>query len=324
MNKLFVLLLLAANLHAQSATPIEDMFNEYNNKLVQIQSLTIQIKSLNAQLTLIQDKENADQLVITDLNGKLVNVQASLDAANLQIAALQAKIGSMTIVISDIQTTVAKTCGTCGNTGGSTNTADAVYNQTLNMSDAPQPNSGHVGLFDIAGKVPYANAYWYWPHTPPTTDKVAFDYEFDLYFTAADKTASQAIEWEMQLDDAGLVYNYAYQLQFGGNKLRTFDKLTRAWIATQYDLSLFTADKWHHIVMHNLFNASAKTLTIDTISIDGTVLKINITKLAPPSKLTGRHFTNAFQLDSNGKTLPTPYKSYVDNMRVSYYADSIN
>lgn len=222
--------------------------------------------------------------------------------------------------LNDIQNTLAKTCGTCGNTGGSSNSASAVYNQLMGIPDAPTPNSNRAAEFNIAANVPYANGYWYWPHSDVMTQNETIIYDFFMYVPAASLTATQAIEWEYQVTLNNQVYNFAVQLERRNGVFKTFDYINKKWIATTIKTSEVSPDAWHHFIQRGTINKD-KTGTINSLTVDYSVHDISVTR--PSLSRNGtNHFTNAFQLDSNGKTPPTPYKVYVDRMRITHYANT--
>ena len=203
-----------------------------------------------------------------------------------------------------------KTCGACGNTGGT----GAVATYSMSRGITSPTTDGSSTQFKIGGAYPYKNAYWYIGRTPsPSTPLKYLRYEFDLYVPAAYATAPQAIEFECQQKAGGYIYNFAWQANYAGKVWRIFDYVNRKWDATPLKFSGFSPDTWHHIIAE--YHTSGSKVVHDALTIDGVRYVVNIAHAAK-STTTGHYLTNAFQLDLNGKA--TDYKVYVDGMKVSF------
>lgn len=201
-----------------------------------------------------------------------------------------------------------QTCGNCGNTGGTG--ATATYSMTRGITSPSK--DGSATQFSIGGGNPYKNAYWYIHQTAPTNAVSYLRYEFYLYVPKAYATAPQAIEFECQQKVNGYVYNFAWQANYAGKSWRIFDFINRKWVSSGLSFSGFTPDTWHHIVAE--YHTTGAYTVHDALTIDG-VRKAVGKKYPAKSSTTGRYFTNAFQLDLNGKA--TDYKVYVDGMTIS-------
>lgn len=174
-------------------------------------------------------------------------------------------------------------------------------------------NTATSAQFSIGGSAPYANAYWYLKNTAPKTPIKSLVYDFYIYVPAASANAPQGIEFECQHTVNGYTYNFAWQAGYANKSWRTFDYVNREWIATSVPFAAFTADTWHHIVAE--YHADGTNTVHDALTIDGVRTVVNITR---PAKYTGQSwesFTNAFQLDLDGK--PIAFNVYVDKMNIT-------
>jgi hypothetical protein len=203
------------------------------------------------------------------------------------------------------------TCGNCGNSGATGATAS--YTMTRGITDPTK--DGSSSQFWIGGSYAYKNAYWYIRQSEAPSAPVKYlRYEFDLYVPAKYVSAPQAIEFECQQRANGYIYNYAWQADYARGQWRIFNYATRAWEPTNVPMKKFSADSWHHIVAE--YHAEGTTVVHDALTIDGVRYTVGIKHGAKYVGTTGVYLTNAFQLDLNGSA--TPYKVYVDGMKVSY------
>lgn len=202
-----------------------------------------------------------------------------------------------------------QTCGNCGNSGASG--ATATYHITRGITSPSK--DGSATEFSIGGSNPFKNGYWYIRQTAPTAPVQYLKYEFDLYVPKAYVNAPQAIEFECQQKASGYKYNFAWQANYPGHSWRIFDYVNRKWDASGLRFDGFTPDTWHHIIAE--YHTDGKYVVHDALTVDG-VRKVVNSRHAALASSTGRSFTNAFQLDLNGKA--TDYKVYVDGMKVSY------
>jgi hypothetical protein len=203
-----------------------------------------------------------------------------------------------------------QTCGNCGNTGASGNTAS--YNMTRGISSPSK--DGSSAKFWIGGSYAYANAYWYIRQTAPKAPVTYLKYEFDLYVPKAYVSTPQAIEFECQQRANGYKYNFAWQANYSGGSWRIFDYVNKKWISTGLSLTKFSADTWHHIIAE--YHTEGGYTVHDALTIDGVRHAVGIKQKAMYVGGTGLSFTNAFQLDLN--KYATDFYVYVDGMMVSY------
>jgi hypothetical protein len=170
-------------------------------------------------------------------------------------------------------------------------------------------------------KPQYANMYWYIKHGDmPQLSK--YTYLFDIYIPKIYETAPQAIEFEVQQQVGGFVYNFAWQFPYKEDgELRTFifnGPGNGQWVNSGVPFLGLKGGEWHHIVT-NFRRTLSMTTVHESIQINKEVHLVNIERLAyratdaQLSKYSNK-LNTAFQLDLDGKITPTAYKVYIKNM----------
>lgn len=219
---------------------------------------------------------------------------------------------SNTTVLKEIQQwTGWQTCGACGNTGG----GGALATYSMIRGIGYPTLSGSSAEFKIGGTYPYADAYWYYRHSALSKAFKTLRYEFDLYVPSGLQNAPQAIEFECQERLNGYIYNFAWQALYPGNQWRIFNYTLKRWESSGISLTRFAAGEWHHIIAEFHNDPVTHSTYHDALTVDGVRHPLSIKHAATPTT-AGNEFTNGFQLDLNGT--PTPYKVYVDNMKITY------
>ena len=220
--------------------------------------------------------------------------------------------GGVTSFTNVQESTSWETCGTCGNQLGKS--GQASYTMTRGLTSPAIDHTATSAQYQIGGSIPYTNGYWYIEHTAPTAPVKNLVYDFWVYLPEASATAPQAIEFECQHTVNGYTYNFAWQADYGSHTWRTFDYNNHVWVPTTIAFAGFTPGTWHRITAQ--YHASGTYTVHDALTIDGVRRVVTIVR---PAKYTGQtwaSFTNAFQLDLNGK--PTGFEVYVDKMNVTY------
>jgi hypothetical protein len=202
------------------------------------------------------------------------------------------------------------TCGACGNPGGEGALAD--YEMVRGISSPSM--SGSSAKFSISGPA-YTNGYWYHSHPALKTGIKSLRYEFYLYIPAEAEDVPQAIEFQCQQRLKGYVYNFAWQAEYPMDTWRVFNYTAHRWEDSGIPLQRFTPDTWHHIVAEYHNDPTTHIAYHDALTVDGVRYRVNITHAATPVSSQTNSFTNAFQLDLNGRGIP--YSVYVDQMRVT-------
>ena len=203
-----------------------------------------------------------------------------------------------------------KTCGACGNTGGTGTVANYLMTRGLGSPSL----DGSSAQFAISG-TPFKNGYWYIGQQPaPSSGLKYLAYEFDLFIPSGYQNAPQAIEFECQQRLNGWIYNFAWQAEYPDNVWRVFNYTTKHWESTGIKLVRFTPGVWHHIVAEFHTDASRHLVYHDALTVNGVRYPVNLVHTAKQTS-GSNYFTNAFQLDLNA--WGTPYKVYVDKMKVT-------
>lgn len=254
----------------------------------QIASLTQQNGVLQGQLALVTADDQS-------LAAKLLAAQARLDA-----------LANITVFDGLELTPWLLAPGTAANTGSTGSTAVATQSQPGITSAS----------FALAPNGPYADAYWYkkfgvWPK------KTTFTYELSFLFGAAgESAASNCVELDIQQVISGLGFNPGWQFDFGGNRLRVWDrdrkekKLPEPWIDTGQPCPRWTAGQWFHIVAEN--HRDGANVYHDAMTINGVRIPINMTFPATPLALPDM-MNCAVQMDGN--KAGTAYKLYIDRVK---------
>lgn len=211
-------------------------------------------------------------------------------------------------VINQIQAMSGwKTCGTCGNTGGS----GALAKYSMVQHIASPSLTGNAAQFSISGPA-YSNGFWY--HENPVASKTFsyLAYDFDIYIPKGYENSPQAIEFEVQQRINGRLYNYAWQALYAGNIWRTFDYGSKRWIASPIAYRRLSPGVWHHLRAE--FHAEGSQSVHDALTIDGVRSAVRIVHNSVAT--SGHELENAFQLDLNGSG--SAFHVYVDNMKVTW------
>lgn len=252
------------------------------------------------------------------MNSILVNAFQTLDDDITALAdakaAAEATIDSLTGIIHDLrqpQPLLALTAlefatdwiqpANAGDTGGS--------------SDKPSGTFVMVpgATFSAAGAYPYNNGYWYkkWLGVQASSLVQTLSVTFP---TAADVAACQAIEFELQQSDGERVYNMAWQCPVRRTGFwRTFDYTTHKWEETTIPATTFVPGQRVDLIAKYLLTPDATTHV--SLTIDGVEYPVNISRV-PTAKASSQYLSIGFQLDSDSKTPPTPYKVFVRNINI--------
>ena len=205
--------------------------------------------------------------------------------------------------------------GNTGDTGGGSAKPNGTFRMKPSTVEIPATAAvpAAPAMFSAEGKYPYNNGYWYRVIPGAWNAMTYFCYQVQFMLpTAADLQACQAVEFELQQNVGGHIYNMAWQADIKGcGAWRTFDYNTSQWIQTSIPASL-TAGEWMAVEAVYLRGADC-TLTHVSLSVDGVVHPVNIRKAGTP-KVESDYVHCAFQLDS-GST-PVPYVCHVQGVNV--------
>ncbi len=194
-------------------------------------------------------------------------------------------------------------------------------------SSTAQTVDGQSAKFSVAqsGAGSYNCVYWYLVHTAPAQVVQYVKYHFKLYIPSGQpsgdsKEPIQAIEFEVQQDQASRIYNFAWQDQYRGCSTsctwNIYSMSAHAWQSSGIPATNFSHDTWHDIIAEFHVDSSG-TIWHDALTIDGTrfVPTQNFSHAAV-STTHSNTLNNAFQLDMD--QYDDSYTVYVDAMDVVY------
>jgi hypothetical protein len=158
-----------------------------------------------------------------------------------------------------------------------------------------------------AGK-PWDNTYLYNTLTKDKLNAIYFGLQIQFAFpTAAAIAASTAVEFELELCEAGLTYNMAWQYKHskvdGSPAWRLFDKRLSKWTAIDgLPIPSPKPTTFVNAWAHFRADRDTKILWHDSIVIDGVFYPVNSPHAAVPKWSPQTFYLhNAVQLDSDGK-----------------------
>jgi hypothetical protein len=211
-----------------------------------------------------------------------------------------------TQTISQIQTlTNWVQPGNVGDSGGGSGRTNGTFILT----------PGNPATFSANGAYPYNNGYWY-------TTLGKFDwankwtFHLEIQFpTLYDFTSSQAIEFELQQDVGGYIFNMAWQANFvGASKTwKTFDYTNKVFESTGIPVNFSLFNTQQYCRMEAVYTRTANTTTHVSLKINDILYQINKTRPAF-ARVLSPHTNAAFQLDSNH--VPLPYIVHARNFNV--------
>ncbi|HZS26286.1 MAG TPA: alkaline phosphatase family protein [Candidatus Angelobacter sp.] len=200
-----------------------------------------------------------------------------------------------------------RTCGACGNTGGT----GVVAHYSLAQHIASPSLSRNAAKFSISGHA-YSNGYWYHENSVANKTFSYLAYDFDIYIPKGYENSPQGIEFEVQQRINGRLYNYSWQALYSGNVWRTFDYGSKRWIASPIAYHRLSPGVWHHI--RSEYHTEGSKSVHDALTIDGVRSAVRIVHNSVAT--SGQELENAFQLDLNSSGWPV--QVYVDNMKVTW------
>lgn len=213
--------------------------------------------------------------------------------------------------ISNLESTIKKWTqpGTAGDSGGPNNLPHGTSQWTPAGTPAG-PVLAKSGIFSFAPVKRASGQPWDTFYNSndvvfPAAAQIppdCFSYSIDVCLpTAADITADHAHEWEIEICEAGLCYNMAWQ--DNGKEFRKFDQRNQNWVSVP-GLPAPTRKVGNFVSHDGIFSIDRKkkTVTHEGIFIDGIYFNVGMSALAVqrwPTNVFYLH--NAFQFDSDGK-----------------------
>jgi len=191
--------------------------------------------------------------------------------------------------------------GTSGDTGGPSNLPHGTYSWIPG-------NPGSLNIRPVRRSIgkPWDNYYFYNTIQTETTGAVYFSYEMSVMFpTQKDIDACTAWENEIEVCEAGLAYNMAWQclLHTAKPAWRLFDLINQKWVQiVSIPSPAPKPGQFMQVLSKFRMDRSAKTVEHLTLAVNGTEYPVESVHGAKLKWSAGTNYThNAFQLDSDGK-----------------------
>jgi hypothetical protein len=146
-------------------------------------------------------------------------------------------------------------------------------------------------------------------------------YSFDLYMPSQYINTPQAIEFEVQQEEGGNLFNFAWQLDYGDMWqtqqmwLRLYNYQNGSWADSGLPKLARLSAGWHHISA--AFHTVGTAIYHDSITVDGTTYTVPAPNNQTNAVSNGsQEFNNAVQLDLNGNA--QAFTIYLKNMSLNY------
>jgi hypothetical protein len=180
---------------------------------------------------------------------------------------------------------------------------------------------GTPALWYSTPKYRFNNVFWY-RRMGAHNDAVRFVMKFKLTIPSGDRSACRCVEWQIQQNAGGVVYNMAWQINFASNKYKTFTYTgvtgTGHWDDTGIAVDPADYDSDNQVDIETAFHRDAGTVTHEYIKINGVTHTVNITRTAI-NKIQHDYVEPAFQLDSQDGSPPPGFHVETENMDVIMY-----
>jgi hypothetical protein len=181
---------------------------------------------------------------------------------------------------------------------------------------------GSPATFVAAGIRNNNNGYFYRKVPEATNAMTYFEYALSFSFPSqASIDACQALEWELQQNVGGQVYNMAWQADLKGSKLfRPFDFNKTLWTSTAIPVTTLDLRPGMTNSIIGRFLRHANTLTHLSIDINGVSYPVDVTRPSTP-KVESDYLNAAFQMDTIDPS--HPYMVLVDKMSLTMAPTSL-
>jgi hypothetical protein len=140
-----------------------------------------------------------------------------------------------------------------------------------------------------------------------------FTYDTDFYVSDADVTQVLEFDISMYMDGVSMIWGQQCN-HLGDGDWDIWNNVSKHWISAGVPCK-FT-NGWNHLTIQ-VARESGNTLLYKSIALNGTTYTLNITY--PPNSAPSNWWgvTANYQLDGNDKQ--TPYTTYLDNFKVTYW-----
>lgn len=246
----------------------------------------------------------------TNLSSAIASIQAGDTDYQAQIASLQAQLAALAgVKIFDaLELSPAIVAGgSVANTAGNTGVA----------ADAQGVPSALNAFRDIFPSGPYQDKYWYWENG---ADAAKTKYQYEVRFmlpTAADCSAAQALELDVEQRISDEIFNVGFQFDFAEsktiriwNRSATTASVPHGWISTGLPCPRWNPGEWHSVKL--VAHRDGHSVVYDSITVDGVTTAL--TQTYPTITANKTDCLNcAVQLDGN--SAGAAYRAYIDNVK---------
>jgi hypothetical protein len=200
-------------------------------------------------------------------------------------------------------------CSDCAGKGG--NGPIAPYSMTEHQSSPSM--TGNSTRFWIGGTTPYSDALW-WKGVPASPS--AHHFTYDLYFYIQNPSASEALEFDLNVAYNGRYYVFGNQCNpKSSHTWDVYDAPAGHWDSTGVACPTFPAYKWNHVSIAMERTADSR-LHYVSITYNGVTHYIN-RYIASRASSSGNWVSVDFQMDGDSKQ--TDYSVWLDKVNLSYY-----
>src|SRR6185437_2342158 len=200
-------------------------------------------------------------------------------------------------------------CSDCAGKGG--NGPIAPYSMTEHQSSPSM--TGNSTRFWIGGTTPYSDALW-WKGVPASPS--AHHFTYDLYFYIQNPSASEALEFDLNVAYNGRYYVFGNQCNpKSSHTWDVYDAPDGHWVSTGVGCPTFPAYKWNHVSIAMERTADSR-LHYVSITYNGVTHYIN-RYIASRASSSGNWVSVDFQMDGDSKQ--TDYSVWLDKVNLSYY-----
>lgn len=173
--------------------------------------------------------------------------------------------------------------------------------------------TGNSTRFWIGGTTPYSDALW-WKGVPASPS--AHHFTYDLYFYIQNPSASEALEFDLNVAYNGRYYVFGNQCNpKSSHTWDVYDAPAGHWDSTGVACPTFPAYKWNHVSIAMERTADSR-LHYVSITYNGVTHYIN-RYIASRASSSGNWVSVDFQMDGDSKQ--TAYSVWLDKVNLSYY-----
>ena len=187
--------------------------------------------------------------------------------------------------------------------------------------------SGNATQFNLGGTVPYSDVLWSLPligqystQGLPDSGKTLLptlhNFTYDAWFYVTNATASQALEFDINMYMSGVGMTWGNQCRIaGGNEWDIWDNVNGAWVPTGVACNP-TIGGWNHVTIQAQREAD-NSLLFQSIELNGVTANIN--KTYPPFAVPQSWYGITVNYQMDGNFSQTADTTYLDNFTFTYW-----